>query len=59
MLFGLRRADRGAGSSSGFKAYLSNLQRETRAGTPTVREAKRDYRAITRSQNTAWTDWIV
>ena len=54
MLYGLLLKIHGTGNGSGFEAYLSNLQRERRAGIPTVREAQRDYRAVTRSRNATW-----
>ena len=54
MLYGLLKKVRGTGGESGFLAYLSNLQRESRAGTPTAREAQRDYQALIRSGNARW-----
>ncbi|MCH7786842.1 MAG: hypothetical protein IIB15_03150 [Chloroflexi bacterium] len=35
---------------SGFELYLNNIQRGGRSGVPSLEEAKRDYKAVARSE---------
>ena len=51
MLREVIRAIREIGGSTGFEAYLTNLQQQYGASGPSKAEARKDYQAIIRSRS--------